>query len=221
MNNINPITLIMIVVFLYPILKGFLFKFSSQDLKLDIEETNRSISFIVGLLIGTIGGKKIFLQHDEGIYKSIYYSISQNIINYIENKPIIIYLVLIPLFIFIIYKITFILLHLINSITFYPVLDRIERYLRGKSNIFKRIVGAISQIPKSIAFILIVAFSLNIGSMFYTNSSLNTYLNESLPYKYVCQEFVIPITNSKLAQKLPKIIDNSFKIVSKDIESNN
>ena len=57
--------------------------------------------------------------------------------------------------------------------------------------------------------------------MFYTNSSLNTYLNESLPYKYVCQEFVIPITNSKLAQKLPKIIDNSFKIVSKDIESNN
>lgn len=220
MNNINPITLIMTAVFLYPILKGFLFKFSSQDLKFDIEETNRSISFIVSLLIGSIGGKKIFLQHEEGIYKSIYYSMPKNIINYIENKPIIIYLVLIPLLIFIIYKITFIILHLINSITFYPVLDRIERHLRSKSNIFKRIMGAISQIPKAIAFILIVVFALNVGSMFYTNSSLNKYLNESQPYKYVCKEFVIPITNSKLARKLPKIIDNSFKIVSKDVETN-
>ncbi len=43
----NPVTLILAAVFFSPILKGFLSKFSSPNLKLDIEDINKTISFVI------------------------------------------------------------------------------------------------------------------------------------------------------------------------------
>ena len=70
--KINPITLMIGLIFLYPLVKGFLFKFSSNALKLDISDVSKSISFIISLIMGTYLGKKVFIQHDRGIYRKIY-----------------------------------------------------------------------------------------------------------------------------------------------------
>lgn len=103
--KVNPITLMIGVIFLYPIIKGFLFKFSSNDLKLDIDDVSRSISFIISLIIGIYFGKKIFIQHDQGIYEKIYNLIPQNLTQYFDNNNFIVYAVLLPILIFICYRI--------------------------------------------------------------------------------------------------------------------
>lgn len=56
--KVNPITLMIGLIFLYPLVKGFLFKFSSNALKLDISDVSRSVSFIISLIMGTYFGKK-------------------------------------------------------------------------------------------------------------------------------------------------------------------
>jgi hypothetical protein len=68
-TKINPVTLMLILIFLYPLLKGFLFKFSSNNLKTGIDEINRNIAFIISLVLGVYYGRKIFLQHESGIYQ--------------------------------------------------------------------------------------------------------------------------------------------------------
>ncbi|NFB47560.1 transglutaminase domain-containing protein, partial [Clostridium botulinum] len=68
----NPVTLILAAVFFSPILKGFLSKFSSPNLKLDIEDINKTISFVISLFLGIYYSKKIFIEHNVGIYKGIY-----------------------------------------------------------------------------------------------------------------------------------------------------
>ncbi len=68
-----------------------------------------------------------------------------------------VYVVLTPLIIFIIYKIIFLVLDILNSITIYPILDKLEDILRDKGNIFKRIFGALFNIPKSICYVLLIA----------------------------------------------------------------
>ncbi|NFJ84768.1 transglutaminase domain-containing protein, partial [Clostridium botulinum] len=74
----NPVTLILAAVFFFPILKGFLSKFSSPNLKLDIEDINKTISFVISLFLGIYYSKKIFIEHNVGIYKDIYERIPKN-----------------------------------------------------------------------------------------------------------------------------------------------
>ncbi|NFD84384.1 transglutaminase domain-containing protein [Clostridium botulinum] len=212
----NPVTLILAAVFFSPILKGFLSKFSSPNLKLDIEDINKTISFVISLFLGIYYSKKIFIEHNVGIYKDIYERIPKNIIKYIDNNFFMVYVVVTPLIIFIIYKIIFLILDILNSITIYPILDKLEDILRDKGNIFKRIFGALFNIPKSICYVLLIAFVLNIFSMFTKNDTLNKYLQSSKIYNNICKQAIIPVTNSKIAKKLPNIINNSFKIVVKE-----
>ncbi|MBM7870002.1 transglutaminase-like putative cysteine protease [Clostridium pascui] len=216
LKSVNPITLALILVFIYPIIKGFVFKFSSKSLKFDIQEINKSISFIISLLLGVVYGKKLFIQHDTGVYKRLYESIPPNILEYIEGKPFIIYIFIIPAIMMIIYRIALFILNALNSITSYPLLDGIESYLRQKNSFFKSIVGGVFQFPKAISYILFVTLALNIASIFYTNDSFNKYLENSKVYNYVCKTTIIPVTNSNLAKKLPEVINNSFKIVVKE-----
>ncbi|MCI1944476.1 transglutaminase-like domain-containing protein [Clostridium luticellarii] len=218
--NINPITLMIGLIFLYPLVKGFLFKFSSNALKLDINDVGRSISFIISLIAGIYLGKKIFIQHDGGIYRRIYDLLPVNFSQYFESNSFIVYAVIIPLFVFICYKIMKLLFDLFNYFTFYPVLDGIDRALRARSNTFKRILGMVFQIPKAICYVLLVTFILNIMSMFNINSKLNKYMEVSKPYNYICKEIIIPVTNSTIAKQLPNVIDNSFKIVIRQPNSN-
>ena len=219
MYGINPITLLLFVLFLYPIFKGFLFKFSSHGLKEDVEETNKNISFVASLLSGVYLGNKIFIVHDTGLYKSIYYLLPQNIIKSLESNTLIIYAIIMPLMIFVIYKIFIMFTDILNIIIMYPLIDGMEKFLLSKKNVFKRFAGAAFQFPKALCYILFASFVLNIFSMAVSNEELNKYLETSSTYKYICKEVVIPVTNSTLAKKLPNILNESFKIVIKDSKS--
>lgn len=212
----NPVTILLLVVFFYPMIKGFLFAFSSHNLKLDLQDVNKNVSFVISLFAGAFYGKSIFIQHEKGIYRQIYNAIPRNITTYINSYKYIIYFIIIPMFIYIIYRLILLLLEIINNVTFYPLLDGIEDSLRDKSKIFKRIVGGLFQFPKSVSYVLIISFLLNFISIFKINNKLNQYAEASVPYKTICKEIIIPITNSKIAKQLPNILDNSFKIVVKE-----
>ncbi|WP_251860986.1 transglutaminase-like domain-containing protein [Clostridium sp. Marseille-Q2269] len=215
-KKINPVTLVLGILFFFPILKGFLSKFSSPNLKLDIEDMNKTVAFVVSLFLGMYYSKKIFIEHNMGIYKDIHELIPKDIIRYINNNFFIVYVVIAPLIIFIIYKILFLILDLLNSITIYPILDKLEDILRYRGSIFKRIFGALFSVPKAVCYVLLIAFVLNIFSMFVKNDTLNKYLQSSKTYNNICKQVIIPVTNSGIAKKLPNIINNSFKIVIKE-----
>ena len=213
--KVNFVTGILILMFIYPVIKGFLFKFSSNDLKYDMQQLESNISFAVALILAIYSSKEIFIRHDKGIFKAIYNLFPSNMALFIESNPSMLYFVIIPIVLFIFYKLIYVFFELISKITLYPILDSIESFLQSKSNIFKRVCGAIFQVPKGICYVLLIAFLLNIVSMFKVGAPLNKYLEQSKPYKYLCKEIVIPITNSKVAKQLPSIVNNSFKVVEK------
>ena len=129
-------------------------------------------------------------------------------------------MVIIPLLVLICYKIIKLIFDFINYLTFYPILDGIERFLSSKNNFFKRVIGSLFQIPKAVSYILIVSFILNMTSIFTTNSKLNKYLEGSKPYNTICKSVIIPVTKSRIAKNLPNIINNSFRIVIRENEPN-
>ena len=215
----QPVTLILLLLFIYPVIKGFIFKFSSENLKGDIEGVVQSISFLISLCLGIYYTKKIFIQHDEGMYEKIYKNIPLKAMQLINNKPLVIYVLLMPLMVLIIYSVINFVVNVFSHITFYPLLDSIEYKLKNKSIFFKRIVGAIFQVPKAVCYVIAITFILNFLSLLKITDTYNKYLEESQVYNYISKEVVIPLTNSKLAKKLPSIVNNSFKIVVKEASS--
>ncbi|MHC1720612.1 MAG: transglutaminase family protein [Clostridiaceae bacterium] len=216
MFEINPITFLLILLFLYPMAKGFLFMFSSHGLKGEAEEINRDISLVVSLLLGIYFGRKIFLVHEEGIYSSIYSLIPQGILNIIEGNTFVIYAVVIPGIVYALYRLFKIILNILSSITTFPVIDKIERFLYSKKSIFKRIAGAAFQIPKGACYVILAVFAMNIFFSVFPSEKFNKYVETSAPYKYICKGIVVPAMNSKLARQIPDIVSNSFRIVVED-----
>lgn len=213
-DNIIDITLILILI--YPVIKGFLFKFSSKSLKNDIEEATSYTSFIIGTILGVIITKGIFIRHESGIYSKIYNIIPKNLISMLENKPILVYLLIMPIIIFIVYKAIEIIIGFINRVTFYLLLDGVENFLREKSNLTKRIIGLIFQTPKAVCYVILATFLLNISSVIGISNKFNNKLESSKVYSFLSSELVNPITNSNFAKNIPNIINNSFKIVIKN-----
>lgn len=56
-------------------------------------------------------------------------------------------------------------------------------------------------------------------SIFNIADIVNPYLQYSEAYRYICKQVIIPVTKSKLAKKLPDILNNSFKIAVKETEN--
>ncbi|MFU0825152.1 transglutaminase domain-containing protein [Clostridium sp.] len=212
----NPVDIGLIIIFLYPIVKGFLFKFSSKNLKNDIEDASSYSAFIIGSISGVYLSKGIFINRNREVYKKIYDCIPDSIISLIQNRPMFIYIVIMPITIFIIYKIVEITIGIVNRITIYPLLDRIETWMREKSSCTKRILGSLFQLPKAVCYVLLSTFVLNLLTMADISEDYNKSLQRSMVYEFLSNEIVSPITNSNFAKQLPNIINDSFKIVVKN-----
>lgn len=216
MFKFNPITFMLILLFLYPLAKGFLFKFSSQGLKGDVEATNKNVSFVISLFLGVYLGKKIFILHGEGIYNAIYRVLPQSLVGFIEGNPLVVYAVAIPLIIFLLYKLFFFILNTASVILVYPLIDSIERLLFTRKSTLKRAAGAAFQVPRAICYVILAAFAVNLFSLVVPNEKLDKQLEGSALYTQICKGIIIPVTNSQLARQMPEILNNSFKIVIKD-----
>lgn len=216
MNKFNPVSFLLFFSFFYPVLKGFLIKFSSKNIKEDIEEFTSDMALVMALFLGIYYTKNIFIQHEKGYYKDLLKYIPNAWIKYLEANPIVIYIVILPLLCYIFYKIIFLIFKFLNRISLYPIFDYIDEKVKKRSNISRRLLGALIQVPKGICFLFIMALILNLVSVFTSNKKLNYYLEDSKSYKYICKNVIVPATNSKIAKKLPEIINNSFKIEVKE-----
>lgn len=210
--GLNPITIFIILCFLYPLIKGFLFKFSSYDLKRDAQGIINSISFIIALFIVIKYSKLIILNHNN---YQILKLVPSEIYDFIDSRPNLVYLIAIPILIYIFYSIIRTVLGFISRITLFKIFDGVEEVISSKSNAVKRILGAFVQLPKAICYLVTILFVLHIASMVNTNKKFDAYLQSSSVYNNLCKQIILPVTNSNLAKRLPSIIDNSFKVVTK------
>lgn len=217
----NIITIILILSFAYPLLKGFLFKYSSDNVKRDIKSILSNISFVSALFLGIYFSKKIFSEHSYGLYLNIYNSIPSYVTDFLNSNPFYNYIIVIPVATFIIYNIIYGILLAVSSILLYPIADSIESSIRESSDYFKRIIGAVFQLPRAICYVLLATFIINMCSIFNKNKNVNDVIEKSKVYNVICQQIVIPLINSNIAKQLPAVIDNSFKIEIKQGKGQN
>lgn len=211
-NNFNPVSVGLILVFIFPVLKGFLSKFSANNMKFDLIDIENNISFLVSIFLGLTIGKSFAINENQNIIAFLSKNLPNVIYKYLVEYPRSIFIIIVLLTIMIFYLLITVILKLLNQITFYPVFESIESTLRRKSVFFQRIIGMMSQFPKAIIYTIITTFLLNIIGIFYSKENINNYLNSSSVYQVISKNIVVPITSSSIAKSIPKIIGDSFKI---------
>lgn len=204
------------MAFLYPIIRGYILNFSSIGLKSDIISVEGDMGFIVAIISGLFFFRRIFIQHDHGVYDKIYTSIPPIITDKLEDNPYLLYLVVLPILVLILYEIIKLFFYLINMVIIFPFLDVIERSLKHRSNTIKRFISSIFEIPRAVCVIILLAVLFNIAAYMNINAQFNDYLSRSEIYNYICRDIIVPIANSKLARQIPNIINNSIKIEVKE-----
>ncbi len=196
----NPITLIIIASFLYPILRGIIFGFSAYNAKRDTDGFTRSISFALSIYIGIKYLRNIFIINEHSVIDNIIGVLPNNISNLLLQNPTIVYTIALIIVICVLYKLIYVILIFIINITVYQIIDKIESITKNMSFIFIRIIGALLQIPRAICYLLVVLLLFNVASMFSNNKQFNNYLSNSNTYKYFCKQIITPITNSSVAK---------------------
>lgn len=214
--KINVVTVILLLCFLFPLLKGFLLKFSSYDAKETVVKFLHDIFFIVSLYFGMVISKKIMIEHSSGVYSSIYNAIPANIKLFFEEKPIFIFIIAFPILAFIVYNLICLVLDFIIRCVIFPIIDHMGFFLNRGNGLASRTVRSVFSIPRALCYIVIVAFLFNIFSVYNKNAKLNSYLKSSKLYNSICTKVIIPAENSEAAKRLPTILDNSLKIVIKN-----
>lgn len=217
--KINPITLIIFASILYPIIRGATFGFSSLNVKRDVAGIAGSVAFIIAMYIGIKYVRNFISVGQNGNLSNAVSFLPNSIAQVIYSNPLISYSVILILIIYILYKIIALIFIAIINVTVYQLIDVVEGFIRNKSFVFRRIIGALIEIPRSFCYLFIVILFLNIASIFSSSTQFNNYLSNSKTYSYICSKFVSPITNSNVAKKIPQIVGNSIKIVVKQPNS--
>lgn len=222
----NIITIILVAFFIYPIIKGFLFKYSSKALKNTINSIFGSIALILSIIITSKNIGKVFNLNNIGKFDKFYSYIPQKILELARENPLITRIIVTIFFILLIQGIIILIFYIFNSIIFYPLLNLMDENLKGKSNITRRICGAVFQLPKSICYIILITFLLTITGMFNRNENYLKALEDSELYTLISEKVVKPITKSDIVRSLPTVVNDSLKIivenddVSKKIDNN-
>ena len=219
--KINPITMIIVAIFLFPILRGIIFGFSANNAKRDTAGFVGSISFALSIYIGIKYLRNTLIINEHSVISSIIGVLPENISDLLQQNPTVVYTIVLLIMIYILYKLLYVILMLLANITIYQLIDVVENITKNRVFIFRRIIGAVLEVPRAICYLLVVLLFFNVASMFSTNKQFNNYLSDSNAYKYFYKQLLTPLTNSTVAKNLPEIIGDSLKVVVKQNDTNN
>lgn len=210
--GINIVSFILLLVFLYPLLIGFLFKLNSEALLNTIKSLFSTLSLLLSLIFSSILVKNIFILDKYNVMTFINTKITPTLGILIEKRPQFTLGVLTLLILMIIYQILRLLLDLVSDVALAPLLGALDNLIKRGGNGFKRIFGLIFQIPKAFCYAIILTFVLNYASMLNINREFNYVLESSKIYSFFTEKVVIPITKSEVARSLPNVLNDSFKV---------
>ena len=211
MTNINVVSLVLIIVFILPVAAGAISVFSRDRVRKSVAALLESTEFILGLVFSIFLTKRIFIDHDGGIYSKIYDNLPEQIKTGMLGQDMLVYVIAIPVLLFIILFAIRIITQPLYKYVLIPIADLIYSGANLLGPIMKRIIGALWQLPKAavmtIAFATVIYFSM----YFVYSPSLSEWTSNSKEYQIIYNNILYPVLNSNIAKKIPVIVGDSFR----------
>jgi len=210
MSEINLITLIITTAFALPILMGAFEHFSRARIKHSLWSLLDGLEFLFGLILSIYLTKRIFFDNESGIFKQIYDLIPESIRTFLYGQDIVIYLVAVPIILMIVHIILRVFTGLLYKAFLEPLADGLYTLLDSMGSVLRRIMGALSQVPRAAFLVFVLCLLLNFYGYYFPSPHLSKLMNESDAYQVLYKNAVSPVLNSNIAKKIPVLVNDSF-----------
>jgi hypothetical protein len=211
MPHINPVTVVLILIFLIPVISGAVRPFTRERIFYSFEQLFDYIELIAGLLISIYIIREVYFEHDTFIFKEIYELIPDNIKSNLAGRDVMVYLLNVPL----VLLLFILIMRPLKVALFRFVIEPLaERLFKGLCNIGPRIrfvLGGMVQLPKALFIVLVAGLLLNFYSYYFTVPQLSKWISDSGTYNFIYNKALLPILNSNIAKRIPVLLNDSFK----------
>lgn len=212
-SNINVISLILVIAFIYPVLMGVIFKLKSRSMVTTLKSVLSSIAMLLAIVLTALLVRDVVNLDKYGLMEYLSKNISASFVFLITKSKLFVGAIFLIVFLFL-YQTFKWGIELINRIVLYPLSDGIDRWIRNKGRGTRMLLGGLFQVPKGICYILILTALLSYTEPFLNNEGLSAKLNDSKVYGYMNESIIEPLLESDMAKNFPNILQDSFRIVN-------
>ena len=210
MFTFNIITVFFYLIFIIPIFIGAFRNYTRERVQTSFTSLISNLELLLGILLSVYLTGVIFFKSETGIFRTIYDMIPKDITNKLYGKDVLTYIIVVPIMLLIVMFIIKIVTLPLHGALIVPVSDKIYGNLSSISKNFKRVIGAVLQVPKALCFIFAFALLLNFYAYYFTSPFLTKNMSESVAYQFLYKNALSPVLNSSLAKQIPVIINDSF-----------
>lgn len=211
MLKVDFLTLIFIAIFTLPILMGAFTKFSREKIQFSLWSLCDGLEFILVLFLAIYLTRGIFFQHNPGLFAQIYNGIPEEIRILLFGQDILIYIVVVPLIVWLFRGLIGLITHPIYNAVLGPLANRLYKLLILIGSGLGRIIGALAQIPRAAVLVFTSALLLNFYAYYFPAPRLTQMMSESSGYQLIYKNAVSPVLNSNLVQKIPVLVNDYFR----------
>ncbi len=211
MFPINIVTIILIIVFIAPLVYGAYKHFTREKVFYSISSILDNIMLIIGLFLSVYLVRKIYFDHESGVFKGIYDIIPKVLKQAFYGRDVFVYIVNVPLLLLIYLSLARIVTRPLYNHVIIPFSDWVYSKVSSMGNVGRKILGIISQIPKSIFILFISVLLLNFYNYYNPSQTLSRWINESPMYQVVYKNAISPVLNSNIAKQIPIVLNDTFR----------
>jgi transglutaminase-like putative cysteine protease len=210
-TNINVVSLVLILVFILPVAAGAISEFSRDRVRNSVTALLESTEFILGLVLSIYITKKIFIDHDEGIYSKIYDMLPGQIKVAMPGQDMLVYVIAVPVLLFIMLFAIRIITGPLYTYVLIPIADLIYSGVRSSGPVVKGIMGALWQLPKAAVMTVVFATVLYFSMYYVYSPALSEWSSNSKEFQLIYNDILFPVLNSNIAKKIPVIVGDIFR----------
>jgi len=190
---------------------GAFTKFSREKIQFSLWSLCDGLEFILVLFLAIYLTRGIFFQHNPGLFAQIYNGIPEGIRILLFGQDILIYIVVVPLIIWLFRGLIGLITHPIYNAVLGPLANRLYKLLIIIGSGLGRIIGALAQIPRAAVLVFTSALLLNFYAYYFPAPRLTQMMSESSGYQLIYKNAVSPVLNSNLVQKIPVLVNDYFR----------
>jgi len=208
--GMNYLTSIFVAVFILPLIWGALQHFSQDRIRHLLLSLLDTVEFLLGLLLAIYLTRRIFFDHDAGVFKQLYYWIPVSIRDYLYGQDVIVYILAVPILLLLLRVMLRLFTDRVGRVVMDSLADSLYNSLQSMSGLLRRIIGALSQVPRAVFLVFVLGLLLNFYAYYFPSPVLSQWMNESVAYQKLYTNAICPALNSNIAKKIPVLVNDSF-----------
>ncbi|MEN8907086.1 MAG: transglutaminase-like domain-containing protein [Clostridiales bacterium] len=209
MYTVNILNIIFFILFILPIFVGAYKSFSKDKIESSLITLFEGLEYLLAMVLSFILTRGIFFS-DIGFFKIIHAIIPKSWKNFLGDQEILTYLIVTPIFVFLILILFRFILAPVYQGFVIPASDNIKNRVEKAAPITQTLIYGFYQVPKSFTITIAYAVILSCFSYYSFIPAMSKFMNESLIYQTVYKFSVYHMLSPNMTKEIAIITDKDY-----------